>query len=66
MIGVCASCERPLMEPDEWFALLSLAATVDTVYQEERPLMYRNLASARAAMGRIERDLRAWRKASGA
>jgi RNA polymerase subunit RPABC4/transcription elongation factor Spt4 len=62
-IGTCPTCERTNTTPNEWFAILALVAAVVTEVEESRGEMFRNLNVARAAMGRINREVESYLRA---
>ena len=60
-VGVCPGCGRPRETAESYYASLDVLATVDTVFDETGH--FHNLESARAALGRIHRSWKLWRKA---
>lgn len=61
-LGSCPTCRRAYTSQAEWYSLMALAATVDTVMSEHDAMQDKYL---RVGMGRIRREWQAWRRAAG-
>lgn len=65
-LGCCLACQRPHQSKNEWLTEKALIAAVLCEYDESRDGVFKSLAAARAAWGRLQRAIDAYRLAHGA